>query len=89
MSTLEQRLVDLATEIGTDIRSLKNADKTKIFEVQIPSASWVVVHNLGSFPQVTTVDSAGTTVEGDVVYDSFNQFTVNFAFPFSGKVYYS
>ncbi len=51
------------------------------------SSAWVAVHNLGKYPSVTVVDSGGTTVIGDVVYDSVNQLTINFTTAFSGSAY--
>jgi hypothetical protein len=50
-----------------------------------PNASWVIVHNMDCHPGVTVIDSASSQVEGDVVYDSFNQLTINFTGAFSGK----
>ena len=51
------------------------------------SAKWDITHNLGRFPSVTVVDSAGSEVVGDVTYDSDNQVTVRFMAAFSGKAY--
>ena len=56
------------------------------------SNTWVIVHNLGKFPSVTVVDSGGTVVTGNVVYDSNNQITLTFfangnLVAFSGKAY--
>ena len=50
----------------------------------VPSDTLVVAHNLGVFPSVTVIDSAGTQVEGCVTYDSENQVTITFNAPFSG-----
>ncbi len=52
-----------------------------------PSASWLISHDLGGKPSVTIVDSAGTVVIGEIVYDSDTQITVNFTAPFSGFAY--
>lgn len=54
-----------------------------------PSATWVIVHNLGFYPNVTITDSAGDEVEGDVQYDSVNQVTLSFASAFSGVAHLS
>lgn len=51
------------------------------------SASWVIVHNLGKYPSVSIVDSAGSEVIGEVIYNSKNQLTVSFSAAFSGKAY--
>lgn len=53
----------------------------------VAATTWTVVHNLGKFPAVTVVDSAGTTVEGTVDHIDINTLTINFAVPFSGTAY--
>lgn len=44
-------------------------------------------HNLNKFPSVTTVDSAGSHVVGDVQHINENSFTITFTSSFTGKVY--
>ena len=51
------------------------------------SSIWVVEHQMGRYPSVTVVDSAGTMVFGDVIYDNENQVTITFTAAFSGKAY--
>jgi hypothetical protein len=46
-----------------------------------------VTHNLGKYPSVTVLDSAGDQCEGDVDQLSTSQLTVTFSAPFSGTVY--
>jgi hypothetical protein len=58
-----------------------------VHDQAVPAATWVITHNLVRFPAVDIVDSAGTTVVGDVVYDSANQVTITFASAFGGKAY--
>ena len=53
------------------------------------SNTWVITHNLGYHPSVTALDSAGTQVEGDVVWNSLNQLTVTFSAAFGGVAYLS
>ena len=53
------------------------------------SSSWVIPHNLGFFPNVTTIDSAGNIVEGEIAYTNSNSLTVSFSSAFSGKAYLS
>jgi hypothetical protein len=55
----------------------------------IASNTWVIAHNLGFYPNVTTMDSAGSITEGEIVYNSVNQLTVTFSAPFSGNAYLS
>ena len=52
-----------------------------------PSTSWVITHGLGGKPSVTIVDSADTTVVGDVTYNSNTQITVSFSAAFAGNAY--
>jgi hypothetical protein len=55
----------------------------------VPTDTWVIVHSLGFNPNVTVVDSAGTTVEGSISYDSSTQITITFSAAFSGTAYLS
>ena len=58
-----------------------------VHDQSIADSVWVVVHNLGRFPSVMVIDSAGDEVEGSVRYDSANQITVTFSAPFGGKAF--
>jgi hypothetical protein len=54
------------------------------------SATWVINHNLDSYPGgVSVVDSSGSKVYGDVVYNSLNRLTISFTVSFSGEAYIS
>jgi hypothetical protein len=64
-------------------------DKNYVYPQDIPSASWVVTHNMNKYPSVSVVDSAGSAVVGEVLYDSLNQVTINFSAPFSGKAFFN
>jgi len=46
-----------------------------------------IAHNLGKFPSVTTVDSAGSHIVGDIQHIDNNNFTITFKASFQGKVY--
>ncbi len=59
-------------------------DLTYVHNQAVPSATWVVAHGLGKYPAVTVIDSSGSEVEGDVIYDSVNQTTLVFSAAFSG-----
>lgn len=61
-------------------------DKTYVGYQEL-SDTWVVVHNLGKYPSVVTVqDLGGNSYEGDVIFDSENQLTIKFSIPVAGKV---
>ena len=52
-----------------------------------PEKVWVVHHNLGKYPSVTVVDTAGNVVYGDVQHlDQYN-LTITFSCAFSGYAY--
>lgn len=53
----------------------------------VPATVWTVSHNLGRFPSVSVVDSAGTLVFGEVKYLTSNSLTVTFSAAFGGKAY--
>lgn len=48
---------------------------------------WLINHQLGRYPSVTVVDSAGTHVIGGVTYVDEFTIRVSFDFQFSGKAY--
>lgn len=56
---------------------------------EVASDTWNITHNLGFYPNITVQDSAGTTVEGEIVYQSANAVQLNFAATFSGTAYLS
>ena len=61
---------------------------TFIWRQDIASGIWHIQHNLGAFPSVTIVDSAGTQIIGDVQYIDSNNITVSFdAGSFAGIAY--
>lgn len=53
------------------------------------SALWSIAHGLGWYPNVTVVDSAGTTVEGDITQVNNNLLTIQFSGAFTGTAYLS
>jgi len=53
----------------------------------VPAADWTVTHNLARFPSVTVIDSAGSTVIGDVEYLSNNAVAIHFTAAFGGSAY--
>lgn len=53
----------------------------------VASAVWIVAHGLDAFPSVTVVDSAGTVVQGDIVYLDTSTIRLTFSAPFGGAAY--
>ena len=58
-----------------------------VFRQDIPASSWMINHNLHTFPQVSVVDSSNIQVYGDVSYGDSNTLTVDFTTAFSGVAY--
>jgi hypothetical protein len=57
------------------------------FDQTVPSASWVINHNLNRYPTVVVKDSAGTVVVGTVTYDDENTISLSFTGGFAGTAY--
>ena len=63
------------------------SDLHYLHEQFIPLNIWNITHNLNKYCSVTIVDSAGSTVIGDVDYLSLNQIRLTFSGAFSGKAF--
>lgn len=50
-----------------------------------PATVWVIDHNLGFFPNVYVLDTAGDECEGDVDNVSVNRVTITFSAAFAGQ----
>lgn len=51
------------------------------------SATWTVTHDLGIFPAVTCIDTAGDVIEGQIEYVSVNELKIRFSAAVSGTAY--
>lgn len=60
---------------------------TYVYEQGIASNTWEIEHNLGKYPSVTIVDSAGTIFTASVEYNSDNVCTVYINGATKGKAY--
>lgn len=65
----------------------READKTFVYEQMSASSVWTIEHNLGKYPSVDVVDSAGTVVVGEVEYIDSNNIQITFVGAFSGTAY--
>lgn len=54
-----------------------------------PSSEWVITHSLPFQPAVTIIDSAGTRIETEIVYDGPTQIRSIASAGFSGTAYLS
>lgn len=53
----------------------------------VSSNVWFIQHNLGRYPGITVVDSAGNVVVGDIQYNDNTSITITFSASFGGKAY--
>jgi len=82
------REVDSASnEILVTERAVAQAVDTYIHDQAVASNVWVVEHNMGKFPSVTVVDSAGTQFMVQVEYNSKNKLTIYINGSTTGKAY--
>jgi hypothetical protein len=49
-----------------------------------PSASWIVNHTFGAYPQVTILTESLDIMDPDVTHNSSTQINVHFAVPTAG-----
>ena len=52
-----------------------------------PSASWIIIHNLGRIAHTVVLNSSNEELLADIVHSSINQLTVTFASPQTGAAY--
>lgn len=64
-----------------------DGDKHYVYSQSPAAAVWNIQHNLGKYPSVTVVDSAGSVCVGDVKYTDANNLTITFKGSFKGKAY--
>lgn len=53
-------------------------DEHYLHQQAVAASLWTITHNLGFYPSVTVIDSAGTQVEADPVYLSDSALTIEF-----------
>lgn len=55
----------------------------------VAASTWFIQHNIGAYPNVTVLDSAGTRVEGDIEYLNTTSLNLIFTSAFAGVAYLS
>lgn len=79
---------DLDPETGyvvADQLPPSSGDITYVHDQGTASATWSITHNLGKYPAVTVIDSAGTEFEVSVTHHDLNSLTIELDSQFSGK----
>ena len=79
------------SELVNDLGFITQAERDKyfVYNQQTPSTRWDAVHNLGKYPTITVVDSAGTEVIGDYIHINENRSILEFSGAFSGKAIFN
>ena len=69
------------------LEKIKSITNTYIYEQDVAANIWEINHNMGKFPSVTVVDSAGSVVIGAIEYIDINNLKITFNGAFGGKAY--
>lgn len=78
---------DIVVGLTSEQQEQLGQDKTYVHIQTGPSDTWNITHNLGKYPSVTIVDSAGTPVVGAHEYVDLNNLSITFAGAMAGKAY--
>lgn len=70
---------------GDDVGTTNGSDKNYYHVQSVASDEWIIKHNLGKYPAVSIIDSAGTQVQGEIKYSSLDEVIIKFSAAFSGK----
>lgn len=87
ISLLPSRNVATTNESYWEVLLPSGGDISYRYQQITPVSTWVVSHNLGKYPAVAVVDSAGTSVDGLVEYIDLNQLQITFSAPFAGDAF--
>ena len=68
-------------------KAVARAVDTYVHDQAVASDTWVVEHNLGRYPSVAVIDSAGTQFIVQVEYNSKNKLTIYMNGSTTGKAY--
>lgn len=71
----------------TDLENGGSFDKNYVYEQEVASDTWVINHNLGKFPSVEIVDSAGTRMYPEVQWVDDNNCIARMNAAVKGKAY--
>jgi hypothetical protein len=85
-SFVQDEQVTLITETEMIENIVISSRKREYTHIQsVPSANWVVEHNLGFYPSVELIDSNGREMDGNIIHNSPNRLTISLNVPESGK----
>lgn len=64
-------------------------DAHLVHDQQTAAETWEITHNLGKYPAVTVIDTAGDQVEGDLQYLGLNTVRITFGAAFAGRAFFN
>ena len=68
-------------------KGIIDVDKRFVYNQNSASSEWIINHKLNKFPSVTVIDSAGSTVIGEITHIDNNNLKLTFSAAFSGVAY--
>ena len=80
--------VDGRGTIPVEVVNLNAAGHYLHFQAS-PAATWILPHMLGRYPNVTTVDSLGREIEGEITYLDPNTVRADFEVAVGGSAFLS
>ncbi len=73
---------------NTNLKAISSFNNVTFdFRQGVPSATWIIQHNLNKYPSETAVDSGKKVNIGDITYDSKHKKPIRFSAPISGEAY--
>ena len=87
LNLADNNLLYYKDEYGNLTRITNLSNDLYIHTQGVASTSWIINHNLNTFPSAVVIDSAGTRVHGDETYIDANTMQLDFSVPFGGKAY--
>ena len=79
----------LTASENVELKLKVKSDTTLVYPVTNTAPVWTITHNLGKRPAITTVDSSGNVIHGDIQYVNDNQIKITFSQTLTGAVYFN
>ena len=81
-----KNIADVITGSGANTKIRVDAGPPQVIFIQSTATSeWIIDHNLGRFPQVTTTDTDGVLMAGQVTWPTINRVVITFTPATAGR----
>jgi hypothetical protein len=85
---VEDKVINLSVSNGLRVVNISGGSGDSfVFTQPTPDTVWTVTHNLGRFPSVVVIDSAGDEWATEIHYINNNSLEVRLTAAFSGTAY--